>query len=204
MVRDMDGKRRYIPLSDLSQEERVKLKLEPIAESDSEYDSDRTSITGSATESEASDSEEEDAKNESDASAEGEEELASESESESEDEDDTVVFDDGTGKIPPWMEGRMMLAGGLLEDELAPLQFMSIPVYHAKGFADNTSEKELAGYVKCAIRSLPMKEDTSFIAENLFESKPSRKRATREIFNRKAKQKANQSNAPGRNVSMGS
>lgn len=189
MVRDMDGKRRYIPLSDLSQEERIKLKLEPIAESDSEYDSDRTSITGSATESEASDSEEEDANDESDASAEEEKELASESESESEDEEDTVVFDDGTGKIPPWMEGRMMLAGGLLEDELAPLQFMSIPVYHAKGFADNTSEKELAGFVKCAIRSLPMKEDTSFIAENLFESKPSRKRATREMFNRKAKQR---------------
>ena len=66
---------------------------------------------------------------------------------------------------------------------------MSIPVYHAKGFADNTSEKELAGFVKCAVRSLPLTEDTSFVAENLLDNKLSTRRAFKEVFNKAAKQR---------------
>ena len=196
MVRSMDGRRQYIPLQDLSKADlaRAKKGLRTIREVDrgSEFDSDTDSnkteeMSNSETASEASFSSSEDPYAES-SSKEFESEEESE-ESEEDEDEDAFTFDDGTGKIPPWMEGRMILAGGLLEDELTPLNFMSIPVYHAKGFADNTSEKELAGFVKCAVRSLPLTEDTSFVAENLLDNKLSTRRAFKEVFNKAAKQR---------------
>lgn len=200
LIRKMDGSREYVPLKDVAKlRKRASLghstaaHLTPISEGSEAYDSDKTDASGSGTlsryESESSDEGEDDsdAEGESDEASETNEEVEVEPESESEEE--AITFDDGTGKLPAWMDGRMLIAGGLLEDELAPMMFMSIPVYHAKGFADNTSEKELAGFVKCAMRSVPLKEDTTFIAENLLQSKMTTRRAMKEAFNKKAKQR---------------
>ena len=199
MIRSMDGRRKYIPLEDFSKERRKsKMRLTSIKEVErpdsSESDSDKTELSGTETEKSyvSSDSDNDsdglgsDTSQDDNNDAESAEEESSDSDAEHQ---DAITFDDGTGKLPIWMEGRMIVAGGLLEDELQPLQFMSIPVYHAKGFADNTSEKELAGVVKVAIRSLPLQEDTSFVAENLLENKVNRKRALKEALNKKEKKR---------------
>ena len=139
MIRSMDGKRKYIPLEDFSKERRKsKNQLMSIKEVErpdsSESDSDKTEISGTETEKSyaSSESDSDDlgsstSKDDND-DAESVEEESSDSDAE---QQDAITFDDGTGKLPIWMEGRMILAGGLLEDELRPLQFMSIPVYHA-------------------------------------------------------------------------
>ena len=203
MIRAMDGRRKYIPLEEFAAQQRA---LKGIKEEgsdshdDSDSDSDKTYLSGGKTASDASTKSDDEFDPKEDAqkilddikkdaagdSESSEEELESESESE---EETGATFDDGTGKLPEWMNNRMMLVGGLLEDEIAPLQFMSIPVYHAKDFADNTSEKELSGYVKVAIRSLPMLEEDTFVVENLLDAPVSKKRAFTETFNRLAKKK---------------
>ena len=204
LVRKMDGSREYIPLKDatklgknLSRGRSTAAHLKTIQEGSEAYDSDKTDASGSGTISEyvsegsdeGSKDSNSDSDEESDDASETSEYAELERESESESDEETITFDDGTGKIPAWMDGRMIIAGGLLEDELAPLLFMSIPVYHAKGFADNTSEKELAGFVKCALRSVPLQEDTTYVAENLLQNKVPTRRAMKEAFNKKAKQR---------------
>ena len=197
LVRKMDGSREYVPLRDVTKlKDRRTLPsiFEGEENSASESsDSNATELSGEGTiHSYVSVSESEsddlfDDRDKSGSDSEKEIEVVEASESEPEDEV-AITFDDGTGKIPEWMKGRMMIAGGLLEDEIAPLTFMSIPVYHAKDFADNTSEKELAGFVKCALRSVPLTEDVSFVAENLLSRKQNKRTTMMEMFNKKAKE----------------
>lgn len=75
-----------------------------------------------------------------------------------EEEDDSPTFDDGSGRLPDWMDGRMMVTDGTLEDHIQPLPFITIPIMRAKGFADNTSERVEGGRLKCVVRVLPLEE----------------------------------------------
>jgi hypothetical protein len=59
-----------------------------------------------------------------------------------------VTFDDGSGNVPEWMNDRMLLPIGTLEEELGDVAMTNVPIYRAEGFEDNSSKREVGGYVK--------------------------------------------------------
>ena len=90
--------------------------------------------------------------------AEGEAALAHEAKANNEDDEEAnppskkqkkiITFDDGSGNIPEWMNDRMLLPIGTLEEELGDVAMTNIPIYRAEGFEDNSSKREVGGYVK--------------------------------------------------------
>ena len=58
------------------------------------------------------------------------------------------TFDDGSGDIPVWMDGRAFLNIGTVETELGDVSMSCVPIYRAEGFEDNSSKREIGGYVK--------------------------------------------------------
>ena len=59
-----------------------------------------------------------------------------------------ATFDDGSGNVPEWMNDRMLLPIGTLEEELGDVAMTNVPIYRAEGFEDNSSKREVGGYVK--------------------------------------------------------
>ena len=103
-----------------------------------------------------------------------------------EEEDDAPTFDDGSGQLPDWMDGRMMVTEGTLEDHIQPVPFITIPIMRAKGFADNSSERVEGGRLKCAVRVLPLEEND--IEEELLEEESMASKIVG-VFSSKAKKK---------------
>ena len=85
--------------------------------------------------------------------AEGEAALAHEAKANNEDDEEAnppskkqkkiITFDDGSGNIPEWMNDRMLLPIGTLEEELGDVAMTNIPIYRAEGFEDNSSKREV-------------------------------------------------------------
>ena len=42
-------------------------------------------------------------------------------------------FDDGSGTVPEFMDGRKMVTDGELEDHMRPLPFITVPIMRSKG-----------------------------------------------------------------------
>jgi hypothetical protein len=134
-------------------------------------DAGKTAMSGEETAGETTDgSEDEPDDDEEKKDGSGSDVDGSGSEEESEESDvDMEEFDDGSGTVPEFMDGRKMVTDGDLEDYMRPLPFITVPIMRSKGFADNTSELVEGGKVKFVCRVVPLSEHEEEPAEKLLE-----------------------------------
>lgn len=133
-------------------------------------DDGKTTMSGEETTGETTDgSEPEPEEEEEKKDGSGSDDDGSDEEESDEEEIDMEEFDDGSGTVPEFMDGRKMVTDGELEDHMRPLPFITVPIMRSKGFADNTSDLVEGGKLKFVCRVVPLSEHEEEPAEKLLD-----------------------------------